>query len=205
VQSGRLLDVGAGVGTQLHLMKEKGFDVVGTEISIEAIEKCKSLFNIELLEGYVEDLSFEDEQFDLITMWHVFEHLPYPGNTLEYLTKKLKKGGWIFIAVPNNSFHRLMAKPKYYFKPRKERLEALIGNVPYEKTFSEIHLIHFTPSSLINILEKKGYLIEELSLDNISLRPGLVKDMKYAVRNIIARKFHFYAHKALFICARKES
>jgi hypothetical protein len=45
--------------------------------------------------------------------------------------------------------------------------------------------------------------IVELNLDNISLRPGMVKDAKYAARNFMADFFGIRAHKALFVCARK--
>ena len=201
--SGRLLDVGAGIGTQVHLLRQRGFDAIGTEVSTEAIERARELYGLNLVHGYVENIELEDESFDAITMWHVFEHLPYPGKTLAHLVKKIRKNGYIFIAVPNNAMHRLALKPRYWFASRKKKLEALIDDVPYEKTFSEIHLIHFTPSSLRAIFSRHGLEIVELNLDNISLRPGMVKDAKYAVRNFMADVFGIRAHKALFVCARK--
>lgn len=202
--SGRMLDVGAGIGTQLHLMRQRGFGVIGTEVSTEAIERAKTLYNLNLLQGYVEDILLEDESFDVITMWHVFEHLPDPGKTLSHLVRKLRRNGYIFIAVPNNALLQLMSKPRYWFASRQEKLEALIPDVPYEKTYSEIHLIHFAPSSLRTIFSKHGLEIVELNLDNISLRPSIVKDTKYAVRNFMANVFGVRAHKALFLCARKQ-
>ncbi len=200
---GKVLDVGAGIGTSLNMLKQKKFDITGTEISTEAIDRAKELYQIDLIQGYVEDQSLEDQSCDVITMWHVFEHLPFPGRTLHFLSKKIRQGGLIFIAVPNNTTTRLFLKPKTWFMDHNEKLEQLIEPVPYEKTFSEIHLIHYTPQSLRAILEREHFEIVEMSLDNISLSPGPFKDFKYMIRNFLARTFGLFAHKALFVCARK--
>lgn len=200
---GRMLDVGAGIGTQLHLMRQRGFDVVGTEVSTEAIERARVLYGLQLFHGYVEDAPLADASFDVITMWHVFEHLPYPGKTLGHLATKLRKGGYMIVAVPNNSLAQLASRPRYWFAPRRQKLERIIPDVPYEQTYSEIHLIHFAPSSLRAIFAKHGLEIVELNIDNISLRPGIGKDIKYAVRNFAANVLGICAHKALFVCARK--
>jgi len=200
---GRALDVGAGIGTQLSLLRERGFEVCGTEISTEAVARAKELYKLDLMQVAVEQLPLQDGSFDVITLWHVFEHLPYPGRTLPLLVNKLRRGGLLFIAVPNNAFARLAFKPATWFWSRSRKIERLIEPVPYEKTFSEIHMVHFTPGSLRRILERAGLEILELNHDNISLNPGLGKDLKYAVRNFVADHFGLFAHKALFVCARK--
>lgn len=153
---GRMLDVGAGIGTQLHLMRQRGFEVVGTEVSTEAIERARALYGLQLFHGYVEDAPLANESFDVITMWHVFEHLPFPGKTLGHLATKLRKGGYMIVAVPNNSLAQLASRPRYWFASRRRRLEAIIPDVPYEQTYSEIHLIHFAPSSLCAISPNTG-------------------------------------------------
>lgn len=201
---GRIFDISAGIGTQVHLLRKLGYDAQGSEISSEAIAKAASLYGINLVQGYVEDVcKVENGSLDAVTMWHVFEHLPNPGMALPKIRSMLKAGGWLFLAVPNNSMDRIRLLPKHWSTSRKERLEALIERVPYEKTFSEIHLIHFTPGSLANIVRRSGFEVVELSLDNISLRPSRAKDAKYAVRNFMARRFGFFGHKALFLAARK--
>jgi 2-polyprenyl-3-methyl-5-hydroxy-6-metoxy-1,4-benzoquinol methylase len=203
VPSGRALDVGAGIGTQLSLLRGHGFEVCGTEISSEAVGRAKELYGLALMQGYAETLPLEDGRFDVVTLWHVFEHLPYPGRTLPLLVRKLRRGGFLFIAVPNNSFARLAFKPRTWGWSRARKIERLIEPVPYEKTFSEIHMIHFTPGSLRQILEQAGLEVVELNHDNVSLNPGPGKDIKYAIRNFMADHFGLYAHKALFACARK--
>lgn len=203
LKSGRILDVSAGVGTAVHLLNRAGFQASGTEISSEAIAKAMELYGISLQYSYPEDITVADESLDGLMMWHVFEHLPFPGSSLKFLSGKIKRNGFLFIAVPNNSFHRLLTKPKCWIASRAKRLEALIPDVPYHQTFSEIHLIHFTPRSLRNVVESAGFRVLELGLDNISLNPGKLKDLKHFVRNSIAKHAHLYAHKALFVCAQK--
>jgi SAM-dependent methyltransferase len=133
----------------------------------------------------------------------VLEHLPYPGRTLQFLHRKLKKGGFIFIAVPNNSFWRKFYLPSFLLFSEKRKLEVLIEPISYDGKFKEIHLMHFTPKSLKRIIEQNGFEIKELTMDNFSLNPGNIKDLKYYLRNIMAKYFHVYTHKALFMCAQK--
>jgi 2-polyprenyl-3-methyl-5-hydroxy-6-metoxy-1,4-benzoquinol methylase len=208
---GSVLDVGAGIGTQLSMLRQLGFKVTGTEISTEAVQRAKALYGLQLLHGYVEDVSLHgyvedvslEPGYDAITLWHVFEHLPYPGKTLSFLVDRLRSGGFLIMAVPNTALAQLAFKPASYGKARQQKLEMLIPDVPYEKTFSEIHLIHFTPDSLRRIVTAAGLQLVELNHDNISLRPSFAKDVKYAVRNVLAGWLHFFPHKALFVCARK--
>jgi 2-polyprenyl-3-methyl-5-hydroxy-6-metoxy-1,4-benzoquinol methylase len=203
VPSGRILDMGSGIGTFLHMCRDFAFECVGTEISKEAIVRAKELYNLDLLCGYVEDLELENNSFDAITMWHVFEHLPYPGKTLQYLHGKLKKGGYLFIAVPNNSYWKIFYSPFFLLSSKKRKLEALIPPISYENRFKEIHLIHFAPESLRRVVEPRGFKMKELTMDNISLRPGKIKDFKYLARNFLARHLRIYTHEALFLCAQK--
>jgi SAM-dependent methyltransferase len=203
VPSGRLLDVGAGIGTPLHQFQQKGFQVEGTEISAEAVEKARSLYGIELRRGYVEEMDFPDESFDAVTMWHVFEHLPAPGRTLAWLRGKLAPGGYVFIAVPNNSYWRVIHKPAFWFGSRARRRELVIPAVNYSAGFSEIHVIHYTPASLRRLMEIYGFEVVDLSIDHTTLYPSPIKTVKEALRDFVARRFHIYTHNCLFLCARK--
>lgn len=203
LKRGRVLDISAGVGTSIQTLKAAGFDASGTEISTEAIAKAKSLYNIDLQRCYPDDLVCEDESLDALMMWHVFEHLPFPGHTLKNLAKKIKTDGYLFIAVPNNSLQKLIFKPKYWFSSRKEKIEALVPDAPYKETFDEIHLIHFTPESLKAIVEQAGFKVVELTLDNVTVNPSVFKVVKHKIRCLLAQSFGLYAHEALFLCAKK--
>jgi SAM-dependent methyltransferase len=96
-QKGNLLDIGAGTGDFLSHAKKAGFNCIG----IEPNEKAK---NISISKGVsftntLEEL--ENNSFDVITMWHVLEHVPDLENQIKTLKKLLKPNGTIIIAVPN--------------------------------------------------------------------------------------------------------
>ena len=92
-----ILDVGAGTGDFLKICKENNWKVSGIEPSEKARNFAKNK-NIELQE----DISaYKEKLFDVISLWHVLEHIP---NLMEYtneLKKLLKPNGVLIIAVPN--------------------------------------------------------------------------------------------------------
>lgn len=98
---GRILDIGAGVGDFLSVCKNDGWQTVG----IEPSEKAKTIA-IQKGVSFVNDLaSLENNSFDIITMWHVLEHVPNLEEYISELKRLIKPNGTIIIAVPNfNSF-----------------------------------------------------------------------------------------------------
>lgn len=95
--AGSLLDVGAGTGDFLKLAKERGWEVHGMEPNQKA-----SSFALEkgiALKGSLKE--FEGKKFDVVTLWHVLEHIPNLEETVEALSKLVKLNGTLIIAVPN--------------------------------------------------------------------------------------------------------
>jgi len=94
---GRILDIGAGVGDFLSIAKNDGWQTIGIEPSDKAknIAKKKGV-------SFVENLSeLESNSFDVITMWHVLEHVPDLENQIKELKRLIKPFGTVIIAVPN--------------------------------------------------------------------------------------------------------
>jgi 2-polyprenyl-3-methyl-5-hydroxy-6-metoxy-1,4-benzoquinol methylase len=94
---GSLLDVGAGTGDFLKSAEQKKWRVEGVEPNPKA-RKLASLKKLKLCSD-IEECT--DQKFDVISLWHVLEHLP---NTQDYLAKLktlLKNNGHLIIAVPN--------------------------------------------------------------------------------------------------------
>ncbi len=95
--SGSLLDIGAGTGDFLVVAKENNWITSGIEPNLKArnlaLEK-----GVTLMQSLVD---FEKNSFDVITMWHVLEHVPDLENQIQELKRLLKPNGTIFIAVPN--------------------------------------------------------------------------------------------------------
>lgn len=96
-QKGMLLDIGAGTGDFLQEAKNKNWNCIG----IEPSEKAKSIA-IHKGVSFAADLaSLENHSFDVITMWHVLEHVPDLEKQIKELKRLLKPNGTILIAVPN--------------------------------------------------------------------------------------------------------
>ena len=94
---GTLLDVGAGTGDFLVAAKSNNWKVFGMEpnYSARGLAKEKGV----TLET---DLNaFKSQQFDVITLWHVLEHIPNLDEVVDQLSNLIKTGGTLIIAVPN--------------------------------------------------------------------------------------------------------
>jgi len=137
--TGSLLDVGAGTGDFLNTAKDKGWDIQGVEPNQNARELARSK-NVLLKESLDE---FSGQQFDVITLWHVLEHLPNLKDTIQQIENLLTPGGTLIIAVPNyNSFDA-----KHY----KSFWAAL--DVPR-------HLWHFSRNSMSKLFSSKLKLVK---------------------------------------------
>ncbi|MBM3158776.1 MAG: class I SAM-dependent methyltransferase [Bacteroidetes bacterium] len=97
---GNLLDYGSGTGAFVAHMQKDNWKVIGVEPAANARSIAKNQFGVELL-----DLAAFAElpaaHFDVITLWHVLEHVHELNETLQHLRRLLKPEGRIFIAMPN--------------------------------------------------------------------------------------------------------
>jgi 2-polyprenyl-3-methyl-5-hydroxy-6-metoxy-1,4-benzoquinol methylase len=96
-KKGKLLDIGAGTGDFLVMAQKHGWEIKGIEPSLKAkgIAETKGV-------PFVNGLSeLEDHSIDVITMWHVLEHVPDVEAQITELKRIVKPEGTIIIAVPN--------------------------------------------------------------------------------------------------------
>ncbi len=101
--AGMVLDYGCGTGDFLRMLESKGWSTIG----IEPDEGARRLAKRKVSGSIVDSLKKieSDTKFDVITAWHVVEHISDLKETLKLIRKKLKKGGHLVVAVPNlNSF-----------------------------------------------------------------------------------------------------
>ena len=97
---GTMLEIGCGAGDFLHEMEQKGWNCTGIEPSKEAKAIAQNRVKANILKP--EDLAtLKDESFDLITMWHVLEHVDNLKDEVRHLQRLLKKGGRLVLALPN--------------------------------------------------------------------------------------------------------
>ena len=138
---GKILDIGAGTGDFLLECKNQNWDILG----IEPNDKAKG---IALGKGVkfgdtIEKL--ESNSFDVITMWHVLEHVPDVEHQVAELKRLLKPSGTIIIAVPNFKSY----DAKYY----KEFWAAY--DVPR-------HLWHFSKTAIEKLFDKQNMNLEDI-------------------------------------------
>lgn len=95
----RLLDVGASTGYFMRLAQERGWQVIGVELSGYAAKRGQQAgFDVRV--GTLETLDAPQHSFDAITLWDVFEHFPHPEASLKRCHLLLKSGGVICINTP---------------------------------------------------------------------------------------------------------
>lgn len=133
----RLLDIGAGTADFILACKKiKKWNVDGIEPN-EKARKLAMLKGINLFENYD---SFEENSFDVVTLWHVLEHIPDLEKQINLINLLLKENGILIIAVPNfNSWDAKHYKNFWaaYDVPR--------------------HLWHFSKTSIQKIFTAKGF------------------------------------------------
>lgn len=139
LEPGRMLEIGCGAGDFLHTMEKHGWTCTGIEPSESAKEIATKKVKAKLLNPQEID-KLEDESFDLITMWHVLEHVDNLKEEIKQLQRLLKKGGRLVLALPNFK----SADAQYY----KEYWAAY--DVPR-------HLNHFCHESINNIFKTTDF------------------------------------------------
>lgn len=100
MQPGKLLDIGCGVGDFLHTAETHGWECIGVEPSEDAKAIAQKRMKGMIITS--EELeSFSDGAFDVITMWHVLEHVDDLKWQVAQLQRLVKPSGSVVIAVPN--------------------------------------------------------------------------------------------------------
>lgn len=138
-KTGRLLDIGAASGIFVKQAQDAGYDACGIEPSQWMCDFAKRKYGVSVHPGTLQDKSFDENAFDIITIWDALEHIPDPMATLREAQRLLKPGGLLFINYPRIDDH--LAKVfgrKWWF-------------------LLSIHLYYFTPKTLSTYLEKTGF------------------------------------------------
>jgi 2-polyprenyl-3-methyl-5-hydroxy-6-metoxy-1,4-benzoquinol methylase len=138
---GAILDIGAGTGDFLSIAKQENWQVTG----IEPNQKAKAIASKKGVSFRESTKDLKNQSFDVITMWHVLEHVPDLEFQLKELKRLLKPNGTIIIAVPNfNSYDA-----KYY----KSFWAAY--DVPR-------HLWHFSKTAIKKLFYDKGMELKSI-------------------------------------------
>ncbi len=100
-QGKAILDYGCGTGEFLNAMKQAGWKVNGIEPSLKARQRAIQNYNCDVY-APSEIHNLPEKSFDVITLWHVLEHIHKLNKTIEDFKKLLVPGGVLIVAVPNS-------------------------------------------------------------------------------------------------------
>ncbi|MFC1729246.1 class I SAM-dependent methyltransferase [candidate division KSB1 bacterium] len=209
-QSGSLLDVGTGIGQFLHFARND-FNVTGTEISDIAVKIAHEKYDLAVMKGVIEELDF-NTQFDVITLFHVLEHVPDPAKTIGRCRELLKNDGMLIMAVPNDTkgIRPLIVRILRLLRVGKFRDFGKSGlpRIVLDGTLHEIHLSHFTDRVLTGYLQKNGFEIVSNTLDPFYAVKGVMKiihDTIYVCSLIVKNVFRANIYPTMWIAAKKRS
>jgi len=141
----RALDIGAGGGEFAYLLgRATGMAVTGIEPNRGYAEHARHALGVDLLIASIhEAATLPDRSFDLVTIYHVLEHLHDPGAALDRIAAWLVPGGLAVVEVPNieatcqSPLHMFHSAHLYNFNAAAlERLGARAGLQPVERWFS---------------------------------------------------------------------
>ncbi|MBA7658018.1 Ubiquinone biosynthesis O-methyltransferase [subsurface metagenome] len=98
----RILEIGCGIGSVVAELNEKGYDITGIDISREAIEYgLKKYGDIHLEVQAAEALDYEDESFDVVLSFDLFEHIARVDKHISEVHRVLRKDGFYLFQTPN--------------------------------------------------------------------------------------------------------
>jgi SAM-dependent methyltransferase len=174
-KGGRALDVGCATGEMIVQLKLRGFDAYGVEPNPAAAEFARSTLGLTVWSGSIGDVPAHAGPFDLITLWHVLEHVPDLNRALKQLHGMLTASGRLAIAVPNPL-----------------SLDAKVYGSTWVAWDAPRHLYDFEPAVLTALLETSGFRAERqgaVAFDAfyhclLSEKPGAAGTVKAAVRGL---------------------
>jgi 2-polyprenyl-3-methyl-5-hydroxy-6-metoxy-1,4-benzoquinol methylase len=139
-KSGKVLDIGCGMGYFLLACRDAGYDVEGMDISADSAAYVRREMEIPVAVGAIDGIDYPPESFDIITMWHFLEHTSDPRPYLQKAGQWLKRDGVLVVDVPNyagTDARKTWARWKGWQLP--------------------CHLYHYTPETLKRLLANHGF------------------------------------------------
>ncbi len=109
-----ILDVGCGSGSFLELLNGGHYDKYGVDVNPEAIRLCRSK-GLTVFDGDIREEDFGGKTFDVITLWHVLEHVSNPVGFMKRLGAIKKSNGIIVVSVPNTDSLGFRAGKEWWF------------------------------------------------------------------------------------------
>lgn len=199
IEKGRILDIGCGTGEFLNVCRKNGWDTLGIEPDEDARLLSKNNFNLKVeKEEFIKELS--PNSFDVITMWHVLEHVPDLNQRVHEVYNLLKDNGLAVIAVPNASSADAAFYGKFW----------AAYDVPR-------HLYHFSKKTILSLFEKHNmncikvlpmkfdaYYVSLLSEKYKTGNSNLIKGFVNGINSNLSSNEHGYSSQIYIFAKNKE-
>ena len=145
-EPGRLLDIGTGGGSFLHVASQRGWRAEGCEPNRWLCEWGKSHYGVSIRQGTVFDQKYSSKSYDVVTLWDVLEHTPDPKIQVRETHRLLKEEGLLVVNYPDigSWIARLMGRSWVFLL--------------------DVHLYYFTRPTIRKLLEDAGF-------DVVTVRP----------------------------------
>ena len=141
---GRLFDLGAGWGHFMEAGRKLGYDVHGIEIADMPYKYAKEDLNLPVEHINFFDMEIEQNEYDLITMWDVLEHIPDADEVIKRCNLMLNDGGYVILQVPQiDSFFAKILKENWH----------MIGTG---------HVNYFSKKSIKKIFKEYGFEVKKI-------------------------------------------
>ena len=136
----KILDIGCGTGDFLNVLQKRGYDVIGVEPNKMARESAQAQYGLNIHSTISND-SIKENSVDIITMWHVLEHVYMLNESLMRIKKSLTNNGTLIVALPNpdsydaKHYKRFWAAydlPRHLYHFRKENVQILFEKYGFE-------------------------------------------------------------------------
>jgi SAM-dependent methyltransferase len=156
-----LLDVGCGSGTLLGLLKQRGFRGMGVDFSAEAAKVAEAENGVRVVVGSLGEAAFPDQSFDVVTLFHVMEHVTNPREVLAEVFRILRPNGAIVLQVPNiDSWQFKLFGAKWYGL-----------DIPR-------HVIDYSKDAILRLLTNSGFVVQRIRHFNLrDNAPALVSSL----------------------------
>lgn len=173
----RSMDLGCALGFFMEAAEERGAQAWGVEISGFAAGKARQRFGERVKQGPWQDTPEDWKDFDLVSAFHVMEHLDNPGAALDRAFSMLKAGGLLAIEVPD-------------FSSRK----AQQGRDAWQYFLPGEHLQYFTRPGLRQLLGQHGFVVlAEKRVSFTRLLGGMDKAGLKGLKDLILRYLKWLA------------
>lgn len=151
----KYLDIGAGLGVFMTLHHQLGYEIYGTEFDADALSFIqKNLPQANLFQGDLLAAPYAAEQFDVVQLHHVIEHILDPHSYMQYIYRILKPGGLLIIGTPD------IGAPAYRLFRRlnllTQKIPLIVDGLEHTMVFNKKNLRKLTQDYGFEVIQQYG-------------------------------------------------